>query len=104
MTCILLSVDDTPSTLDLHIYVARKVVKDWYSLAIYLKLDDVDIRDIRQSHLKESEKCLEMLKLWKEGKGRTPTTWKTLIEALNFDNLGELSKDIESDINKISAV
>lgn len=32
---------------------------------------------------------------WLEGKGRQPTTWETLIEALEEANLSELANDLK---------
>ena len=36
-----------------------------------------------------------MFSEWLEGKGRTPTTWETVIKALEEADLGEVAQDLK---------
>ena len=44
------------------------------------------------------EKCQETIREWLEGKGSTPVTWETFIEALDRLELRELSNKLRQEL------
>ena len=49
----------------------------------------------RDNHFQSVDACHAMFSEWLEGKGRTPTTWETVIKALEEADLGEVAQDLK---------
>ena len=73
-----------------------RVASKWEEVATRLHFEGHDILSIRRSeHHQVKDACRTMFIEWLEGKGRTPTTWDTVIKALEEAELGEVAKDLK---------
>jgi hypothetical protein len=75
--------------------VIDKTACAWEKVAMRLHFEGHDISRIRRDERQAKDACRTMFIEWLEGKGRTPTTWGTVIQALNEARQGELAKDLE---------
>ena len=74
----------------------KQAAAKWESVAtsLYFKIDDIS--RIRKDYHQQSESaCQTVFMEWLQGKGRTPTTWNTVIKALKEADLSELSADLK---------
>ena len=68
----------------------------WKRVATRLHFEGYEIKSIeKDKHFQTGDACSTMFSDWLEGKGRQPTTWETLIEALEEANLSELANDLK---------
>ena len=75
--------------------VIDKTAYAWEKVAIRLHFEGHDISRIKRNERQAEDACRMMFTEWLEGKGRTPTTWGTVLQALNEARQGELAKDLE---------
>ena len=76
--------------------VISRTSATWERVATRLHFEGYEIRSIRRDHhFQSGDACSTMLIEWLEGKGRHPTTWETLIEALEEADLSELANDLK---------
>ena len=75
--------------------VIDKTACAWEKVAIRLHFEGHDISRIRRNERQAEDACRTMFTEWLEGKGRTPTTWGTVLQALNEARQGELANDLE---------
>ena len=67
----------------------------WEKVATRLHFEGHDILTIRKNEHQAEDACRTMFIEWLEGKGRTPTTWETVIKALEEAKLAEVAKDLK---------
>ena len=76
--------------------VIERAASKWETVASKLYFKDHDVRRIeRDCHYMTMHACRSVLMEWLEGKGRTPTTWDTLIKALREAELSLVARDLE---------
>ena len=75
--------------------VINKTAHVWKQVATRLHFEGHDISRIEKDERQAEGACRTMFVEWLEGKGRTPTTWGTVLQALNEAEQGELAKDLE---------
>jgi hypothetical protein len=75
--------------------VIDKTACAWEKVAIRLHFEGHNISRIKRNERQAEDACRTMFTEWLEGKGRTPTTWGTVIQALNEARQGELAEDLE---------
>ena len=76
--------------------VISKAAHKWKQLATRLHFDFCDIECIdRDCPLHQVDACRQVVGEWLSGKGRKPTSWSTVIEALNEIELSELAEDLK---------
>ena len=75
--------------------VNDKTACSWEKVATRLHFEGHDISRIRKNEHQAEDACRTMFAEWLEGKGRSPTTWGTVLQALNEARQGELAKDLE---------
>ena len=69
----------------------------WERFATRLHFGFSDIKRIQKDcHYQQVEACQQVVGEWLSGKGRKPTSWSTVVEALNEIELSELAKDLTS--------
>lgn len=77
------------------IKVIEHAAVKWNKLATRLYFEPQDINRIRNDVQNQSiNACETVLSEWLQGKGRKPTTWDTVIKALEEADLSELSADL----------
>ena len=82
--------------------VIRKTACVWERVATRLHFESHDISRITKNKCQAEDACHSMFAEWLEGKGRTPTTWETVLQALNEAEQGELAKDLEDVLDTIA--
>ena len=85
--------DDEPSNRDLLILVVPEVT-DPDKLGTMLDLNKPKIKMIKKKESDLSDMNREILDTWKEEETRTPTTWRTLIQALEEMNMMKLARKL----------
>ena len=85
--------DDEPSDSDLLTLVASEVT-DPDKLGAMLKLNRAKIKMIKKKESDPADVNREILDTWKEEETRTPTTWRTLIKALEEMNMMKLARKL----------
>ena len=76
--------------------VISRTAAVWESVATRLHFEGHEITCIRRdNHYQSIDACRAMFSEWLEGKGRTSTTWETVIKALEEANLGEVAQDLK---------
>ena len=98
----------TPSSLpELHhldlikgngktVRVIEQVAAKWEKVATRLYFKSHDLSHIRQdSHRQTIDACRTVFIEWLQGKGRKPTSWDTVIKALEEADLSELAGDLK---------
>ena len=69
---------------------------EWKAVATRLYFEGHEIRSISQDNpLNSVDACRETFTQWLEGKGRTPITWETIIEALEEADFSEVTKELK---------
>ena len=75
--------------------VIERAAAKWVSVATRLHFESHDISRIREDYNQQTLKaCQAVFIEWLEGKGRTPTTWNTVIKALEEAYLSEIAGDL----------
>ena len=83
-------------------HVINKTACAWEKVATRLHFEGHDISRIRKNERQAEDACRTMFSEWLEGKGRTPTTWGTVLQALNEVRQGELANDLEEVLETIA--
>ena len=79
------------------------VASIWKKYAIRLHFEAHDILRIEQdSRLQSVSASQQMMMEWLNGKGRQPTTWATVIEALEECELSQIAKDVKGALTEIN--
>ena len=79
--------------------IISRVAAEWEKVATRLQFEGHDILRIKKdNHFQTSDACRAMFIEWLEGKGRTPTTWDTVIKALEEAEFGETAGDLRPDV------
>lgn len=77
--------------------VIERIAHKWEEVATRLYFGAHDIASIKQDcHYRTLQASRQVMMEWQMGKGRKPTTWATLINALSEADLAEVSYDLES--------
>ena len=75
--------------------VIKQAAAKWEAVATRLYFESHDIGRIREDYHQQTVKaCRTVFIEWLEGKGRTPTTWNTVIKALEEADLSELAGEL----------
>ena len=82
--------------------VINKTACVWEKVAMRLHFEGHDISRIRKNKPQAEDACRTVFIEWLEGKGRTPTTWDTVLQALNEAEQGELAKDLKEVLDTIA--
>ena len=85
--------DSKPKTRDLRMLVARKTDK-YEALGDVLGLERVRVRHIKRQYSDPEEVNMDILDTWMQQQTRKPTTWHTLLKALQEMNLNTLVDEI----------
>ena len=73
---------------------------EWREVATRLYFEVYEIKRISQDNPHNSvDACRETFTQWLQGTGRTPTTWETIIEALEEADFSEVTKDLKEILN-----
>ena len=76
--------------------VINRAAAKWVSVATRLHFESHDISRIREDcHYQTTKACQTVFIEWLEGKGRTPITWNTVIEALEEADLSKLARELK---------
>ena len=76
--------------------VIENAAAKWEEVATRLYFESHDISRIRKDyHQQTIEACRTVFIEWLQGKGRKPTTWDTVIKALEEADLSELAGDLK---------
>ena len=76
--------------------VIERAAAKWVSVATRLHFESHDISRIREDYNQQTIKaCQAVFIEWLEGKGRTPTTWNTVIKVLEEADLSELAGELK---------
>ena len=80
----------------------NKTAHVWKKIATQLHFEGHDISRIKQDEPQAEDACRTVFIEWLEGKGRTPTTWGTILQTLNEAEQGELANDLEEVLDTIA--
>ena len=84
-----------------RVRIIQTAASKWKRLATRLYFKPSDINRIRSDNPTECyDACWKVCSEWLEGVGRQPTSWTTLIKALNEAELGEIATDLETIISR----
>ena len=76
--------------------IIRKAAGVWERIATRLHFEGDEIKRIaRDNHHKTEDACRDVFSQWRQGKGRQPKTWQTVIKAVEEAELSELAKDLK---------
>ena len=75
--------------------VIDKVAYVWEKVATRLHFEGHDISRIQRNEHRAEDACHTMFVEWLEGRGRTPTTWETVLKVLEEAKQRELAKDLK---------
>ena len=79
--------------------VIEQAAAKWEKVATRLYFESHDISRIRKDyHQQTIEACRTVFIEWLQGKGRKPTTWDTVIKALEEADLSELAGDLKVEL------
>ena len=89
-----------PHLHELDLFAGKVSVIDktacvWEKVATRLYFEGHDISRIQRNKPQAEDACRTMFVEWLEGKGRTPTTWETVLQALDEAKQGELARDLK---------
>ena len=99
------SSDDTPTLRELEsltrndgmtFSVMEELGGDYYKFGIILLQDETGrvMDDIRANIRGSYNINREIFKRWLRGRGKKPTTWRTLVELLRWENFGVLASNV----------
>ena len=75
--------------------VIKQAAAKWEAVATRLYFDIDDITRIREDYHQQTFKaCRTTFIEWLQGKGRTPTTWNTVIKVLEEADLSKIAGDL----------
>lgn len=78
----------------------RRVAAKWEDVATSLYFEGYEIQSIqRDQHYQTRNACRAMFIEWLRGEGRKPTTWNTLIKALEEAELSEVANDLRDELS-----
>ena len=80
--------------------VIERTAADWERVAITLHFEGHEIKTIRTDYHQSEDACCNMFIEWLEGKGRQPTTWETVISALNEAGFSEVASDLSDALSE----
>ena len=91
---------DAPFSIgqDLWKHIVPNVAEKWREFALYLGLDAHVIRTLEVKHHTAEGCCQEVISRWREGAGKIPKTWVTLLEAMRLCGLTKVAKDVEESL------
>jgi hypothetical protein len=103
--CVFIAVlDEMPRLRELHrlcrdsivVNVVRAVAPSWETFALCLGMERnmIDIWK-RNAHYQVEDAARRLFCHWLDGNGRTPNTWKTLIQALHENDLPIIATEVE---------
>ena len=75
--------------------VISRVAASWKAVATRLHFEGHEIRNISQDSQCTVDACREVFIQWLDGKGRMPTTWETIIKALEEADFSEVTNDLK---------
>ena len=76
--------------------VIKRAAAKWELVATRLYFESHDISRIREDYHQQTIKaCQTVFIEWLQGNGRKPTTWNTVIKALEEADLSELATDLK---------
>ena len=75
--------------------VINRVASNWKVVATRLYFEGHEIQNISRDNPRTVDACQEVFTQWLEGKGRIPTTWETIIEALEEADFSEVTNDLK---------
>ena len=78
--------------------IIDKVAASWAAVATRLYFEGHEIRSISRDNQCAVDACREVFIQWLDGKGRTPTTWATIIKALEEASFSEVVNDLKKDL------
>ena len=87
-----------PTLKELQKCVVHQIALKWEDLGIQLNLDDDGtlINSISKNRGGDAAKCcLDVLKVWLQGRGEEPKTWRTLVDCLREIKAEEAIRSIE---------
>ena len=80
-----------------RVKVIDMVAAEWDSVALRLHFESYDISRIERDHPHQCiQASITLFSEWIEGKGRQPSSWHTLIEALKETRLQSVASDLEN--------
>ena len=80
-----------------RVKVIDMVAAEWDSVALRLHFESYDISRIERDHPQQCvQASITLFTEWIKGKGRQPSSWHTLIEALKETRLQSVASDLES--------
>ena len=62
---------------------------------MYLGVDTCMIRAVEAKHDAAEDRCKEIISRWREGAGKVPKTWATILEAMRLCGLARDANEIE---------
>ena len=81
------------------------VAAKWDNVALRLYFESYDISRIERDHPQQCvQASITVFTEWIEGKGRQPSSWHTLIEALKETRLKSVASDLENMFGMLSYV
>ena len=85
------------------IRVISRVAPIWEQFATRLHFEVHDIMRIEEDcHFQSLKSSRRVMMEWLNGKGRQPTTWATVMKALEESELSEVARDIEVTLAEIN--
>ena len=85
--------------MDLQKLVAREVIQS-EALGDMLGLEQVQVKMIKQRYSDPEQVNMEILATWLQEQTRKPTTWHTLLKALQEMNMNKLVCDITEKLKR----
>lgn len=83
---------------DLWKHFVPNIAGKWREFAFYLGVDACVIRTLEVRHHTAEGRCQEVISHWREGAGKFPKTWVTVLEAMRLCGLAKVAKDIEESL------
>ena len=87
-----------PITIDLLQAFVPNMAEKWRDLGLRLGLDACVIRAVEVKHHTSEGCCQEVISRWREGAGKIPKTWFTILEAMRLCGLAKVAKDVEESL------
>ena len=75
--------------------VIPNTVENWREFAMYLGVDACTILAVEAEHDTAEDCCKKIISHWREGAGKVPKTWATILEAMHLCGLTRGAKRIE---------
>lgn len=71
----------------------------WREFAGCLGLDAHVIRAVEDRHNTAEDCCEEVISRWREGAGKIPKTWVTILEAMRLCGFTKITREIEENLS-----